>query len=93
MLYILGEIPLPETTGEPWLIHKLSRTRSANRHKMKFWLGRIARKRKELCRQEGKSPVGLAEVQSLVAQMLHVEARLRVKAAELQVKAVTIELE
>ncbi|KAK1248325.1 hypothetical protein MKX08_006545 [Trichoderma sp. CBMAI-0020] len=64
MIYILGHIPLPETTGEPWRISK-SREGGADRDKMKFWLGRIDSKRKELCLQERPSAVGLAAAHSL----------------------------
>lgn len=93
MLCILGKIPLPETTGESWFIHELSRRHSADRNKMYGWLRRIDRKKEELGQDAGNSPIGLAGVQLLVVQMLHVKARLRVKAAELHVKAAAIELE
>lgn len=92
MLYILGQLPLPETTGEPWCISK-SRTRGADHNKMKFWLGRIDCKRKELCLQERTSAVGLAAVHSLVTQMLHDRVGLRVKAAELHAAAIELEIQ
>ncbi|KAL7929144.1 kinase-like domain-containing protein [Trichoderma chlorosporum] len=84
MLYILGKIPLPESSGDYWLFHKAFKEYDDHRDKMVSWLKRVTSIGEQMSQQD--------KIQSLVLQMIQT-VDSRVKAAELQLEAAAISLE
>lgn len=77
MLYVLGNIELPERIVKGWPIHGLSQP-GDSRQQMKGWLDFIARSRAELHQVDGGGT--REKIEYIVFNMLEEQAELRIKA-------------